>query len=118
MNDKVVFYGAGEHAMLTHKRTLDRIGCREPVAFCDRDPNKHGKTFLGLPVMSFQDATERFGDTDIYVTANERHAPDIIGYLLEDGVKPERIVNYEPVEKRRGCIHLESLLMLYLHDNL
>jgi pyruvate-formate lyase-activating enzyme len=116
---KVVFYGAGENAEIRHKFTLKRVGDREPVAFCDRDPHKRGRPFLGLPVMSFAEATERFGVFDIYVTVNERHAPDIIGYLLENGVQPERIINYEPVERRKGCTTLDSeMLLIFSKDHL
>jgi MoaA/NifB/PqqE/SkfB family radical SAM enzyme len=114
---KLVFYGAGEYAMLTHKWTLARVAGREPVAFCDGDPHKQGKKFLGLPVMSFAEAKKRFGDLDVYVTANERNAPDIIGFLLETGVGPERILNYEPVEKRLGCSYLEALLLLQFNGS-
>jgi len=109
---KVVFYGAGEHAMLTHKLTLAHASGWTPVAFCDRDTYKQGKHFLGLPVLSFADAKEKFGNFDVFVTANERNAPDIIGYLLENGVKPESILNYESVEKRMGCSYLEAVLLL------
>jgi uncharacterized Fe-S cluster-containing radical SAM superfamily protein len=62
--------------------------------------------------MSFAEAVERFGDFDVFVTANERHAPSIIGYLLENGVKSENITNYEPVEKRKGCATVESWISL------
>jgi MoaA/NifB/PqqE/SkfB family radical SAM enzyme len=109
---KVILYGASENALLTHKLTMTRIGEREPVAFCDRDPHKQGKRFLGLPIVSFAEAKGLFGDFDIYVTANERHAPDIIGYLLENGVGHESIINFEPVEKRRGCVFLDAVLLL------
>jgi hypothetical protein len=105
---KVVFYGAGENAEIKHKFTLSRIGERQAIAFCDRAPYKQGKNFLGLPVMSFADAEKQFGDFDVYVTANERSAPDIIGFLLENGVDHERILNYEPIEKRLGCATIES----------
>jgi pyruvate-formate lyase-activating enzyme len=111
-NRKLVFYGAGEDAELKHEFSLSRIGDREPVAFCDRALHKQGKTFLGLPVMSFADARKQFGDFDIYITANWQHAPNIIGFLLENGVNPERIVNYEPVEKRSGCAVIESWITL------
>jgi FlaA1/EpsC-like NDP-sugar epimerase len=81
-NRKVIFYGAGENAELKHKFTLKRIGRREPVAFCDRDTHKQGGSFLGLPVMPFAEAAERFSDFDIFVTANDVHAPSIFGYLI------------------------------------
>lgn len=118
MSRKVVFYGAGEHAQLTYKRTKDRIGNREPIAFCDRDAEKQGKQFLGLPVMSFEAAQEQFADFDIYITANERNAPNIIGFLLEIGVDKERILNYEPVEKRLGCAFEGTLLAHFVGEHI
>jgi hypothetical protein len=118
-NRKLVFYGAGEDAELKHEFSLSRIGDREPVAFCDRALHKQGKTFLGLPVMSFADAEKQFGNFDVYITANERNAPDIIGFLLENGACPERILNYEPVEKRSGCATIESwIYLLFSGDHL
>jgi pyruvate-formate lyase-activating enzyme len=119
MSRKVVFYGAGENAELKHKFSLSRIGEREVVAFCDRDSHKQGKNFLGLPVMSFVDAEKQFGDFDVYVTANAQSAPNIIGFLLENGVALERIINYEPVEKRSGCAAIESrIFLIFSSDHL
>jgi hypothetical protein len=66
--------------------------------------------YLGLPVMSWRDVNKLYGDTDIFVTANELSAPNIIGILLEQGISIDRILNYEPVEKRLGCRFAETLL--------
>jgi pyruvate-formate lyase-activating enzyme len=109
---KLIFYGAGENAEIKHGISLSKIGHRKPVAFCDRATHKQGKQFLDYPVMSFDDAVAKFDDFDVYVTAGELNAPEIIGFLLENGVGPERIVNYEPVEKRLGCSLMESWLTL------
>jgi pyruvate-formate lyase-activating enzyme len=111
-NRKLVFYGAGERAALIFRRTKAVFAPREVVAFVDSDVNKQGHTYWGLPVMSWMDACRQFGDVDVYVSANERVAPEIIGFLLENDVAPERIVNYEPVEKRLGCAWAETYLGL------
>jgi len=116
---KVVFYGAGENAEIKHNFTLKRIGAREPVAFCDRDPRKQGRHFLGLPVVSFADAKTQFGNFDVYVTANEKYAPGIIDYLLKNDLRPENIINYEPVGERKGCASLDSdMTLIFSGDHL
>jgi hypothetical protein len=117
MNKKVMFYGAGDYAEISHKFALKNIGLREPLGFCDRDPNKQGKLFLGLPVMTFADAKVRFGEFDVYVTANWRNAPSIIAFLMKNGVSPENIINYEPVEERLGCFPLDSVMSIFFSDH-
>jgi len=65
---------------------------------------------LGLPIMSWGDAVLRLDDFDVFVTANELSVPDIIGTLLALGISEDRILNYEPVEKRMGCGFAETFL--------
>ena len=102
---KVLFYGAGEFAVLTYRHVENK--CKlygEPVAFIDGDIYKQGHTLLGLPIISLEEAKKMYGENFyIYVTANYSIAPDIIGFLLENNIMKERIINYEPVEKRAGC---------------
>lgn len=112
MNEKVVFYGAGEYAAMIFKQASSRVAPYEVVAFADSDMHKQGQIYLGLPIMSWMDACKTFGDVKVYVTANERIAPEIIGFLLENNVAPECIINYEPVEKRGGCAWAETYLGL------
>lgn len=111
---KVLFYGAGEHAAMIYrhaKRKSEPYG--EPTAFIDRDIYKQGHDLFGLPVISWEDAQRLYGgDFYIYVTGNEKAAPDILGFLQEQGVPPERIINWEPVEKRIGCGYAEANLTI------
>ena len=91
---KVVFYGAGEHADLIFNSAKLKIVDRELIAFVDKDPLKQGETTKGLPIISFLNVVELYGENfDIYITANERSAPDIIGFLIEQGVDIRRILN-------------------------
>lgn len=108
----VVFYGAGEHAALIFNSALKKIAPRKAVAFVDSDVYKQGGTYLGLPVLSWEAATKRYDDIYIYITANAIITPRIIGYLIENGVAPERSINYEPVEYRLGCEQVEALVSL------
>ena len=111
-NKKVLFYGAGEYAALIFrhaKRKSAEYG--EPLAFIDGDVYKQGHQLFGLDIVSWETAKERFGeDFYIYVTANTNTAPNIIGFLLENNIPEERIINYEPVEKRLGCGSAETYL--------
>lgn len=110
---KVFFYGAGEHADLIFNLAKAKTEDHELIAFIDQDTLKQGETSHGVPVVSFQTAVDLYRDEfDIYITANERNTPDIIGFLIERGVDRVRILNYEPVEKRNGCEYLESVLLV------
>lgn len=111
---KVLFYGAGEHATMIYrdaKRKSAAYG--EPTAFIDKDVYKQGHNLFGLPVISWEDAQKQYGeDFYIYVTGNEKAAPEILGFLAESGVPVDRIINYEPVEWRLGCGIAESFLSI------
>jgi len=113
---KVVFYGAGEHAAQVFHSALKRVAPREVVAFVDGDIYKQGGTYFGLPVVSWVDANKQYGDISVYITADKITMPEIIGFLLESGVNPERIINYETVEKRLGCESIEAQLSICARD--
>lgn len=109
---KVLFYGAGEHAAMIYRHAVRKSASYgEPMAFIDKDVYKQGHDLFGLPVISWEDAQEQYGDDFyIYVTGNEQVAPDILGFLQEQGIPKERIINWEPVEKRLSCGYAESFL--------
>lgn len=109
---KVLFYGAGQHAAIIYRHACKKSASYgEPTAFIDRDIYKQGHDLFGLPVISWEEAQQRYGDDFyIYVTGNEKAAPQIIGFLLESGVTQDRIINYEPVEKRLGCLAAEAFM--------
>jgi len=113
----VIFYGAGAHALMTFKRCSTEISPRKVVAFCDRDTSKYSKKLLGLPIMSLESAKCLYSDFNIYITANEFHAPAIIAFLLENGVSEERIINHRPIERARGCVEIENYLVISPYSN-
>ena len=116
--NQVFLYGACEFAQWTYQRTLEQVKGRTILGFIDGNPIKQGNYFLGLPVVSFETAVEEYGESfDLLITASEKTVPDIIGFLLENGVDPKRILNYEPVEKRRGCVFCETQLIFQFIGN-
>jgi len=56
-NLPLILYGAGVNAAAEMAAAIRR-GFK-PVCFCDRDERKHGKTWLGLPVLSLAQVRER-----------------------------------------------------------
>jgi len=89
----LVFYGAGELASQIME-TLRNKGMN-PVCFCDTDIDKHGTVYLGITVMSFEQAREKYGDFNIYVTVGLGIINEVFDYLLKQGIKKERIINYD-----------------------
>lgn len=86
---------------------LDKFYNVRPSAVIDNDPRKKGTTLLDVPVMSYAEARAAFPDLYYYIQGTT-YQHSLIGSLLEDGVAPDHIVNYVPVEKRDGCLIEES----------
>lgn len=60
-------------------------------AFCDTDPAKHGKTLLGVPIVSPEKLPERYPDANVALTVSERFTDEIASKLGGLGVLPGRI---------------------------
>jgi wyosine [tRNA(Phe)-imidazoG37] synthetase (radical SAM superfamily) len=106
----VVLWGACTSAIVPINALYRDYGVR-PDAIVDSDANKHGKSFLGLPVMSFEDAAGLYPDMHIFIGWTI-YRFQIIGNLIANLRFPkERIINYEPIAKRRSCKLLESMLL-------
>lgn len=82
-----------------------------PTVIIDNDPRKRGTAEFGVPVMPFADARERFENLRYFICSDD-YKYTIIGDLLEKGVRPEEIINYVPVEKRRTCLYFYNRLLL------
>jgi wyosine [tRNA(Phe)-imidazoG37] synthetase (radical SAM superfamily) len=81
-----------------------------PSCIIDSDTGKHGKVFLEIPILSFSDALSLYPDLEIYIVGcNYKY--QIMGNLVEKyKFSKTRIINYEPVEKRRGCTYIENVM--------
>ena len=86
---------------------LDKFYGVRPAVVIDNDPRKKGTALLGVPVLPYAEAKAAFPDLYYYIQGNT-YQYTIIGSLLEDGVPPDHIINYVPVEKREGCLIAES----------
>lgn len=76
-----------------------------PSGFCDNDIRKHNKnlnSIPGLKIFSFDDVL--FDKTSEFFVVSPFHSADIIGNLtIERKVSESRIINYQPIEKRKTC---------------
>jgi len=90
---------------------LERFYGVLPAVIIDNDERKRGTAEFGVPVMPFSEAKEQYKDLQYFICSDD-FKYTIIGNLLENGVKPESIVNYVPVEKRRTCLYFYNRLLL------
>ena len=115
----LIFYGAGRQAQylfsggMTGYQQFPVPSLEDGVCFADADKRKYQKHFLGLPVMSIEDALERYPDADIYVALGFPAKYMVFGFLTEElCISPERILNYEQVEKYASCEYLQGYLLI------
>jgi len=91
----------------TNLHYLEKFYGVKPAVVIDNDTKKKGFAEFGVPIMPFIEAKEKFGGLYYYIQGST-YIYTIIGDLLSNGVKPENIINYVPVEKRDGCLIAET----------
>lgn len=109
-------YGTGLDARRAYEH-LQEMGV-SPVCFIDRDNCKWGKcAYPGNPLLiyPFEEAKQKYGDMNIYISVNKRFArAEITCDLLEKYNVPfEQIYNYEPYVKRKSCSLIERTISPY-----
>lgn len=82
-----------------------------PTVIIDNDQRKRGTAEFGVPVMSFSEVQEKYNDLQYFICSDD-FKYTIIGDLQEKGIKPEKIINYVPVEKRRTCLYFYNRLLM------
>lgn len=86
---------------------LEKFYGVRPAVVIDNDPRKRGTALLDIPILPYVEAKAAFPDLYYYIQGNT-YQYTIIGSLLEDGVSPDHIINYVPVERREGCLIAET----------
>ena len=108
----VALYTVGGDTFSVVRALKRRYGVK-PVAVCDRDTAKQGRAYRGLdeiPVMSFEDTNSSYPNAEYFISSMD-YRYDIMGELVHGGdLPPERIINWEPVEKRISCKFWEKLV--------
>ena len=108
-NLPLAFYGAGRQAPI-EKQIIEVLGLKA-VCFIDQDTSKQGKDYLGLPILSLDEAKVKYGafGFNLCITLKEKRM-EIFSYLIQQGIRKERIINDELFEEYMGCEYLEMYL--------
>lgn len=105
---KVALWGASNDAIAIIN-ALRKNGC-QPNVLIDSDVNKQGKIFMGIPIISAMQALEDYQELYLYVVPSN-YKFQVIGNLVDYLKFPaERIINYEPVVRKKGCMFIENAL--------
>jgi len=98
----LVLYGAGNNAVNVIE-VVKKTGMM-PICFCDSDVTKHGSAYLGLPVMSLEQALGKYKDFYICATPDIIDVKyEIVKYLLEHGINIERILINFDIDRYSDC---------------
>lgn len=102
----VALWGASKNNVgIIHDLNAARIA---PCAVIDSDERKHGEFFLNIPIVAFETADQRWPDMHIWV-AEGSWKYQIVGRLTNElGFPKKRIINYEPVIRKKACPFLEN----------
>jgi pyruvate-formate lyase-activating enzyme len=104
---QVVFFGASNYAETVFGDLNKKYA---PVAYGDNDPKKQGTRFMGLPVLSLREIEASYPDCRFFITTSECIMPSVMTSLVDGGVAPSRIINFEESKRYKSCIWLETTL--------
>jgi wyosine [tRNA(Phe)-imidazoG37] synthetase (radical SAM superfamily) len=111
-NLPTIIYGAGKEAKNAYEKLLE-CGIKA-VCFVDADTAKWNKPAFkdsSVIVISFERAIDEYKDFNIYISIKSAIKYNVIKYLTEEKqVKPDKIINYEPVSVRKSCTLLETTM--------
>lgn len=69
-NNDIILYGAGKMSGVGMRRARNEGW--NPVCFCDRDSKKWGTQKHGLPIISLNEAKEKYKECNIYLSKTTR----------------------------------------------
>lgn len=105
--NQVVLYCAGAET-LTLLNELQKKWNVKPTCLCDGDPGKWHNSLLGVQILPPDEAIAEFPDAYYYIVSRQ-YKYQILGHLLSvKNISPSQIIEYEEIEYRVSCIHLES----------
>jgi pyruvate-formate lyase-activating enzyme len=102
---QVVFFGAGQYATAVFEALNKKYA---PVAYGDNDKNKQGTRFMGLPVLSLEQAEDRHPNCRFFITVGSQAKPYLMESLVAKGVDRSRIINFEEYDRHKSCWWLET----------
>lgn len=114
-NKDIILYGAGKRGKYVVNK-IKELGWN-PVAFCDKDDNKIGTIYCGLPVLSKEDIKNKYGNQfQIWITPSYDVRKEIAQEIIELGfVSKEQICNYDNDDTYNeyfSCSYLRNMLVV------
>ena len=107
----LALWGIARHAE-TFLNKLKKQYNTVPDMVIDSNKSRHGKRFVGVPVVSFETALKSApDDLEIFILEG-KFTNEVLGYLHEKHFPPERIINYEPVVKAACCPLADANLVM------
>jgi glycosyltransferase involved in cell wall biosynthesis/pyruvate-formate lyase-activating enzyme len=111
----LVIYGVSAY-MGRSLRIFEANGIK-PVCLTDSDRNKWGYKYSGIECERPIDAVKKYPKAYFYV-ASLYHTPAIMGYLTAElKIPQDRILNFEPIEFRIGCLSVEMNIVVLGTEN-
>jgi pyruvate-formate lyase-activating enzyme len=111
----IVIYTVGGDTFSVLRQLRHRFGVL-PTAICDADPAKQGRAYKGLfgiPVLSPDDAIAKYPNALFFISSMD-YRYQIMGQLTDSGKLPaDRIINWEPVVRRKSCIFFEMYICIH-----
>jgi hypothetical protein len=111
----VVLYTVGGDTFSVLRQLKHRYGIL-PTAICDGDTAKQGRTYKGLfgmSVLSPGEAIRKYPNGLFFISSMD-HRFQIMGELVSSGkLLSERIINYEPIVKRKSCLFFEMYVCIH-----
>ncbi|MCL2080214.1 MAG: radical SAM protein [Oscillospiraceae bacterium] len=113
----VIIYTVSNNTICVLRLLKQRYGVL-PAAVCDGDVKKQGWEFhglLGLKVLSPEEAIREYPNSMFFISSVDNRF-QIMGELISSGkLSQERIINFEPIVKRKTCLFFEKSVCV--HDN-
>ncbi len=81
-----------------------------PTVIIDNDVSKKGKAEFDIPVMPFMESKKLYPNLQYFICSDD-FKYTIIADMINNGIKPENIINYVLVEKRKTCLYFENRLL-------
>jgi hypothetical protein len=106
---RTCFFGAGNNVFTCFPKLQSEYA---PVCFCDNDKIKQGTQFFDLPILSFEQVLERYPLCRFYITTSDLVKPNVISFLLSNGISKSRIINHEEISEKPyiSCRYLEMYM--------
>ena len=114
----IVYYGVGKRLKNNEENFLSETGL--PICMCDADTQKQHETYIfggdKCFILSVEEALEKYGECDFYITVGGKHFKSCVEYLLQHGVQNKNIKTFGGLEYKLGCDNLYRYVYIQSMD--